>query len=402
MPTGFQPIERDVPTIVTGQRGPSDARTSVALKPDVQDKIVMVRPTAAPFTVLQTKVRERKSVSQWQHYWLEKDEMPRVARLSGAILVGATSLAVQAGHGARIPLNALVKNRTTREVILVIARTTDTCGTIVRGIGGINGAAMADGDELEILGTAHEDGAASQTAQSVVEVGEFNYTQILRQAIDFTGRQMNTDFFGGNDMANERAWAAIEFSKQIEKCSFFGHRSTRTGTNGKLQTTFGGLEFFIKSNVFDLNGNKPTLRMIDEWLEVAMKLGKGGNENGNGTKMLFCSARWLTEFDWFAKDRIETVPESTVFGLSVKRYVSSHGSILITKSPALEGGEQSGYAFLVDLNHVQGRYHQGRDTQVYKNRQANDIDGQKDEIIGDLGLQVEAEYAHGMLKGLPL
>jgi hypothetical protein len=399
MPPAFQPLERDVPTIVSGQRGPTDARTSVAVKPDVHDQLVMVRPRAAPFVVLTNKLRSAKPTTQWTAHWLEKDEMPRVARVSGAVTLGATTINVVAGQGTRVPVNGLLKNRTTREIVLVTAVSTDAL-TVVRSIGGINAATMDDGHELEILSTAHEDGAASQAAKSVVEAAEFNYCQIVRTATDFTGRQMNTDFFGGNDVSNERMWASIEHSKSLEKMYFFGHRATRTGANGKLQTMCGGLEYYIKSNVLDFNGNEPTLNAVDEWLEHAMKLGKGGTEDGEGKKVLFCSAKWLTRWDRFAKDRIQTVSQEEVFGLAVRRYISSHGEILITRSPALEGGEQSGYAFLVDLNHINRRPHQGRDTKLYKNRQNNDVDGEKDEYITDTTLQIELEFAHGLMKGI--
>ncbi len=402
MPTGFQPVERDVPTVVTGQRGPSDARAAIALKPDVADRVVMVRPTAAPFMVLSTKIRDKKPSTQWQYYWLEKDEMPSVVRVLGAQLIADTSIELVAGQGTRVPINALCKNRRTREVVLVLSQAVADTVVVVRAMGGVNAAEMADGDELEVLSTAHEDGAAAQAAKSVIEVGEYNFNQIERTAVDFTGRQMNTEFFGGNDMSNERAWAAIEHSKKLEKIAFYGVRSTRTGTNGKLQTTAGGLEYYLRSNVLDLNGNKPTLRMIDEWLEHVMKLGKGGNENGNGTKMAFCSARWLTEWDWFAKDRIQTVSGDKTFGLAIKKYESSHGTLLLTKSPALSGGDQGGYMFVVDLNHVSLRPHKGRDTQLYKNRQGNSVDGQMDEYITDFGIQIEAEWAHGLAKGLPV
>jgi hypothetical protein len=402
MPTGFAPQEREVPNVVTGQRGPADSRQAISIKPDVAEKVVLVRPTAAPFMVLANKLRETKPSTQWQYNWLTKDEMPRTVRVLGAQTIADTAIEFVPGHGLRIPTMGLLKNRRTREVILVTAQAVADTVTAVRAMGGVNANAMDDGDELEVLATAHEDGAAHQLERSVVETAEFNFNQIVRTGISFTGRQMNTDFFSGSDVASERAWAAIEHSKSLEKTAFFGVRSTRAGANGKLQTTCGGLEYFIKTNILDLGGNAPSLRTIDEWLEWAMRLGKGGNEDGNATKMLFHSGRWGTTWDWFGKDRIQTVSEEKVFGLSVRKYISTHGTLLLTKSPSLEGGEQSGYAFLVDLNHVSLRPHQGRNTKLYKNRQNPDVDGEMDEYITDFGLQVEAEYAHGLIKGLPL
>jgi hypothetical protein len=397
----FVPPARDVPTTVSGYRAPNDSVTSTRLKPDVQQEIAWYFPSAAPFTALSTKVRKRRTVSQYQFYWLEKDIYPRIMSPANAYPTGAeTSVDVAAGQGARLAANALLMNRRTREQILVTAVSTDTL-TVVRGIGdGGTGQPILATDDLELQAFIYEDGSDVGTSKTVIESAEYNLTEIIRTPFAFTGRQINTDLYGGKDPAIEQKWAGIEHTKSIENRCFFGKRHSRTGAGGKLQTFCGGLEYYIKTNVWDLNGQTPTERSFVEYLEYAMQLGRGGTNEGSGTKYLFGSRRWMTEIEFWAKDRIEYRPMDKTGGLKLGRYETTHGTIMLVTNPLFDG-EHGGFAFLVDMNHVRLVNHQGRATKLLKNRQGNGIDGKIHEYLSDISCQVELEAAHGILKGLP-
>ena len=86
-----------------------------------------------------------------------------------------------------------------------------------------------------------------------------------------------------------------------------------TGTH--IRSMSGGLEYFIKSNYWNLAGKRPTERAFVEFLEEAMRWGKGGRQNGSGVKWLFHSARWGTEIEFWAKDRLEMKTLEKVMGL---------------------------------------------------------------------------------------
>lgn len=394
---GFTPAVRPDPTMVTSLRDPGTT-VGQRLIADVKDEIVLVLPKATPYTLLMKKYRKRQ-VTQYSYDWLEKDEYPSIADVSGTQTSDDTSVEVATGQGTRIPKHALLLNRRTREVILVTAVSTDTL-TVVRGIGGVQ-EAMDSGDKLELLNTAHEDGNSRGDLKSIKEDRYFNYTQIIRTAYGFTGRQENTSMYGGKDPKTERAWQAIEHAKQIEKMLLFGRRHTRTGANGKLQTMSGGLEFFIKTNVWDLNGTEPTADQIVEVLEEFMKHGRGGYLGGERKKFLFASPRWCSKFAKIAHKDIEYRPADTTLGIRIGQLQSPHGDVMVVHDPLLTGPEHGGWAFLVDPNHTFYVYHQGRDTKLLDNRQANDVDGSEEEYLSDCGSQVELEFAHGIWKGLP-
>jgi hypothetical protein len=92
----------------------------------------------------------------------------------------------------------------------------------------------------------------------------------------------------------------------------------------------------------------------------------------------------------------------------VQTYYSPHGTLNIVKHNLLEG-EQSGNAYVVDFvaGNVQYRYLDGsgapggsRDTRLYTDRQNPGTDGQRDEIISEVGLQCGLPKTGGRLTGV--
>lgn len=395
---GFTAVPRTDPTLVAGMRDPGST-TSQRIIADVKDEIALYMPSANPVTTITSHLRRKREATQFQYDWLTKDEFPRNSTLSAGVTSGATALVLAAGHGDRVAANYVLLNKRTREHVLVTLVATDTL-TVVRGIGGVQEAMNAN-DILEFQRAVFEDGAGIGTLKSIKEDREFNYTEIIRTPFGFTGRQKNTSMYGGKDPMTERKWQGIEHAHSIENMLLFGRRHSRTGTGGKLQTFSGGIEYFLRSNIWDLNGNIPTERAFIEWLEVAMLYGRGGNLDGTQTKYLFCSARWLTVIEQWARDKIEYRPIDKRVGLKVGFFDTAHGTVVLVKQP-LFVGDHGGLAMLLDMNHVRYVNHQGRDTKLMEGRQANDVDGEQEEYLTDCGLELELEAAHSMVKGLPL
>lgn len=394
---GFTPAARSEPTIVTTLRDPG---TTVGQRviADVRDQLVLVRPSAAPFTFFTKRFRKRE-VHQYSYDWLTKDAHPHSATVASAATSGGTSIVVSSGEGTRFPVNALVLNRNTRERFLVTAITTDTL-TATRGIGS-TAQAMSAGDPLEILNTGHEDGASRGDLKSTKEEREWNMTQIVRNAYGWTGRQMNTSMYGGSDVKTERAAQAVEHAMAIENMLLFGTRHTMTGANGKLQTFSGGAEYFIKTNIWDVQGNEPSGDLIVEVLEEFLRHGKGGYEQGMTKKKFgFFSPRWMTKLSKLKSSHLEMTVKDTSWDIRIVELVTPHGTLMCIEDPILSGPEHGGWGFIIDPNHCFYVYHKGRDTKLLDNRQANDVDGEIEEYLTDCGSEIQLEFAHGIWKGL--
>jgi hypothetical protein len=394
----FTPAPRTAPTMVTDQRDYINT-TSQRIKADVKDKIVFWEPEAAPLTVMTKRLNKTREVSQYQFDMLEKEPLPRLVTVSGAQTSGDTSVELTSGHGGRVAKYYTLRNMRTGEVVWCSSVSTDTL-TVTRGIGGYADS-MADGDVLEITGSAYEDGSSKGTFKSVKETRNYNYTQIIRTGYGFTGRQMETGLYGGKDPMTERKAQAIEHRKSIEKTMIWGQRHTTTGPNGKTLSFMGGLNAAIQTNVWNCGGNEPTERQFNEMLEHVFRHGEGGNVFGPGNKIMMASPRWQTIIESWGRDKVRYTQGESTLGLKVGKYESVHGVLSIVRQP-LFVGKDAQFAFILDPNHMWYVYHQGRDTKLIENIQANDVDGAEEEYLTDCSAEYNLEAAFARLENIPV
>lgn len=392
----FTPTPRAAASIVTGLRGPEQHETGIVI-PDVQDVIVHYQPDAVPFQTLITRIRDKKSTTQYRFDWIEADEYPRELELTGAALVADTTLDVTAGDEARVAANYILLNTRTGEQVSVDS-TSSGVVTVTRDIGDTGQVDMVAGDRLVFTRPVYEDGADVGTLKTQLDTLKFNYTETIRTPFGFTGRDIVTELYGGRDPKNKVRTMSVEHRKSIELAAFTGARRTITGTH--IRSLTGGVKWWINSNVWDISSTGTVSeRAFVEFLEEGMRWGKGGHQNGSGIKYLFCSRRWLTEINFWGHDRIRFKAVDKELGLNFAQYESPHGKVFLVPTPTLDQAMPDS-AFLLDLNHIRYRFLQERDTRLLKDRGGNGIDGETHEYMTDFGLQVELEASHSYLKGL--
>lgn len=389
-------IPRAEPTSVSGVRYADDSSAKVIAQ--VQNSIVKLYPSATPLTVLRSRVGQRRETGYYKFEWQEVDKQPRKITLAAAATPSGTTLTTVTGDYIKIAANYVFVNTRTREQVLFTTdgESDDSTAAVVRGIGG-GAAAMNAGDVLEFLAPIHPEGDTLGTIKSVKEDLLYNYTEIIRTPMGWTGRTANTSYYGGSDPRNVRARTAIEHRISIEMRGFFGKRHSRTVSGSQIQTFTAGAEYWLTSHVWDLDGKALTERGLVEWQEEVMAMGDGGYINGRGVKWMFAGNAPMTEIEFFARDKLRYQPLSSKIGMKAAQFMSTHGTLNIIRHPQFSG-EHAGWAFVGDLNHVKYVYHRGRDTRILENREANDFDGAKHEFFTDCGWQWELQNAHGYLK----
>ena len=389
-------IERDEPSILSGTKLVDDSDIKVI--PEVMDTIIKIFPSATPLTVLSTRKQSRKrQVGYYKFEHLEKDKYPRKVTVNTQSAAGSTTIVVDTGDYEKLAKNYVLLNTRTREqVVLTENPSSVTLSNVVRAIGG-GGAIMNVGDTLLIQAPIHQEADTLGTIRTVLENKIYNYTEIIRTPMGWSGRTANTNYYGGSDPEHVRSATAIEHRISIENRAFFGKRHTRTTSDSKLQTFTGGLEYWIASHEWDLDGNTMTERGLVEWMEDVMALGDGGYINGPGVKWLFAGNSILTEIEFFARDKLRYEPLSSKIGMKAASFHSTHGTLNIMRHPQFVG-EHSGLGFVVDMNHVRYAYYKNRDTMLLKDRHARSFDGSEEEYLTDCGWQIEEQFAHGIIK----
>lgn len=387
------------PTLVSGYRAVGDI-VSTRIKPDVADQIFSYQPNSTAVTLLTTKAKPKRIVSQYQYYILQKDRYPVRDRINLAAGYDADDVAIVVDNGGRFYAGAIVRNTRTDERFRVTSVSTNTL-TVVRNLGS-TAAPMNNNDEIEIIGDAYSETDDVRSAVSVQEAAIFNYTQTFRTPFSFGGREMNTDMYGGKDMTTEQKWQASEHAQKIERALWWGVRATFTdGTTNRTNTTTGGILYYTQNaNEWDINGIAFNRRNLVEYMEEIMRFGRGGR-GGKKTKWFFGASRFMTEIESWEESKLRYVPSAKVFGLKVARYQTFHGDLLLVDHPLFEG-DNANKAFVLDINHIRYVEHQGRGTRLLRNRQGNGIDGVTHEFRTDAGLELQLPFAHGYIHGLAL
>lgn len=388
----FNPNARTAPSTISGSRG-HEQLNAARIVVDMQDEILLFQPEATPLLTLTAKMRRKREAVNPLFEWLEKDEYPRSLTVTADYDSDDTSISVTVGHEARVFANAVVQNTRTGELILVGGTSSGSLTSLTRGIGGGQSDGFV-GDTLLFVFNAVEDGADTPAQRSIQEFNLSNRTQIVRTAFGFTGRDLVVELYGGRDEMTETKWQSIEHKRSIEYLMMFGKKHLITGTH--QQGFSDGLDNRIATNRWNIASTDLTEEAWIAFLEEGLKWGKGGNQNGKGTKYLLCSSQWLSKLNGFARDRLQYRVLDESIGFSAMEYVSPHGRVMMLHSPLLDYYHPE-RAYLVDLNHVRYVYLRGRDTKLHYDRQGNGIDGKINEYISDVGSQTEFEHSHSAL-----
>lgn len=395
------------PTIVTTQSGNYNVQ-SAQRKYDVSKSIARYMPDAAPFTVL-LKNLNSASVIDTTFKILQEQPQPWADACNGAV-AAATTTTVNVDHGSYFKASDLVKNERTGEIFKVSSVSSNAL-TVIRGYGTTSAAAMNDNDPLRILGGAYEDGSAASAYRMVKVDSNTNYTQRFKEAIKLPDTIMNTDLYGEPELNRLRKSKGIAHLVKIENALLFGEKAIyNPASSGSYATseeevrTTGGILSWLSSNVKTLGdgslsgGGTLTEADFNYWLEDVMKY---PGDKASSKRTLFASPRFCSVIDGWGRDKLQTVPSDETYGIAVREYKSSHGTINIIKHPLLDGSYYGSYGIIVDMSNVGYRYLQNLDTKLYvdiSNRATTS--GQVDQYESECGLYLALEAVHGVIKGV--
>lgn len=396
------------PTIVSTQSGYENVQ-SAQRKYDVSKSIARYMPDAAPFTVL-LKNLNSASVIDATFKILEEQPQPWADAINKVGGYTATATSIIVDNGAYFKDQDLIKNERTGEIIKVnAAPTTNTLGTVIRGYGTTSAAIINNNDPLRILGGAFEDGSAASAYRMVKVDSRTNYTQRFKEAIKLPDTIMNTDLYGEPELNRLRKSKGIAHLIKIENALLFGEKaqyntsSTNATSEEELRTT-GGLLSWISSNIKTLGngtlsgGGALTESDFNTFLEDVMKY---PGSVSSAKRTLLASPRLCSVIDGWGRDKLQTLPTTETYGIAVKQYISSHGTLNIIKHQLLGGNYYGSYGVIVDMSSVGYRYLRNLDTKLYVDISTRALtSGQVDQYESECGLYLALEALHAVIKGV--
>jgi len=362
---------------------------------DMDDVIAYLDPDTSQFTTMLMRVA-RRAAEATKVEWLEDELFPRLSSvLSGGATDGAT-ITVNTGEGAYFRANDVVRNARTGVAFKVTSVAGDVL-TIGNHLGRVAFAAHAASDQLLITGNTSAQGASLGTRLITKRVAQFNYTGIQRNPYGFTRSLMASRLYGGPEPMKERKKKGVEHKRAIEYTLFWGVRSLDL-TGAQPSGSSGGIFEYVTTNVQNAAGTL-TKTLLDTYM-------RGFLQHGEQNGVLFVSPVVAQAISGFLRDAWNpTTVETRLWGAKVDGFISGAYGFqvpVIVKRDwndfSTASGQYGGWAFYVNMDNIQ--LNTLRNTELLKDRQANDADSYDEEYLTEFTLKVQHERTFGIITGV--
>lgn len=218
----------------------SDQFPTSMVKPSFAAAITRFMPNGqAPLFGL-TSMMKTETATQREHGFFTKTMLFPAFTLNGAIADGTTNTFTVVSTANILP-NMIMQASSTRENVVIDAVLSPTQVRVIRGVGSIAAAAVADAIEWFQIGSAFEESSVRPNALNIQPVRVTNLTQIFRNTWALSETVRATMVIAGETNIQEsRQDCAAFHAADIEKSLFFGQKSQGT-RNGQPFRTMDGL-----------------------------------------------------------------------------------------------------------------------------------------------------------------
>lgn len=272
---------------------------------------------------------------------------------------------------------------------------------------------FAENTQGQVVGTAWAEGSNDPDGwQDQLSTNE-GYCQIFKTAIDtFSNTRLATKHRGISD-EYRRVWMEklMEHKMDIEHTMLFGVGSSdETAAAGPTRYSWGIMPYV------NAHGTTASFSYASSGYDDFMDFCQDffAPESGNSMDKLVLTSRnilnWANKLgsEGFLNNtvtsnsyRLDTQNIKGEFGHMVTKVNTIFGNLHFVQEPLLRNGFED-YAIAVDLKNVKYRPLAGngisRDTHIITNVQENSLDGRKDIILTEAGLEISLAETHAVLK----
>ncbi len=386
-------------TPIQGLRGTGEFGTDFRPK-NYRELFTLLEPNgSAPFNALLAMANsESTDDPEYKNFRDELPERTLQINMAGTTAAGITALVVDSDANTKfVVTGALLTNLTTGEVMRASADSSSlTAITVERNIGGTSHT-IADNASLAIIGFAAQEGATSPTAVSFDAVVASNYCQIFRTAFKVTNTLKSTYLRTGNKEDEVMTKGLRMHMMDIERAMIWGKKHEASGSSAQPTRYTGGLLNSLTTTI-DGNSGSYSNGVISED-NFDRELIENIFAFGSKQKVAFIGARVASNLQKIGKQRWSPTQVEGSYGVSMTRYATFAGDLLVHVHPQfrmIPGMENS--MLIVDFPFTRYRYLANRDTQLLRDRQANDEDAVKHEYLTECGLELLQDKVHAYVK----
>lgn len=335
------------------------------------------------------------------HQWLEDQLLPNTDVIDDdAIADPTTETVFTVASGSRFRVGDQIQVEGSREVMFVAGVSGDDL-TVVRGYGGTQAEAIADGDVIRILGNAALEGDAAPAARFTNRVRKTNYTQIFTAGVEVSGSQLAAQQVAiADEMDYQKQERLRELIRDLENCVINGvSAASNPQGDGSTRRTMKGIIPFIQTNAF-VNGQNDfpagsgtgSDELTEEQLNAALRL--IWEQSSGGVDTIVVSGFQKRRINSFITSGRSYDERSTRFRDLVSVYESDFGVCRVVLSRWVPADT----VLLLDSSRVEVLPLSGRS--FHFKRLASTGDREAGLIVGEYTLELRNENAHGLIRGL--
>ena len=311
---------------------------------------------------------------------------------------------------------------------LVATRSADGADAATKGFqtpGSSSKLRFDENFEGHVVGSAFAEGSTDPESWSDEFYNREGYCQIFKTSVPlFSGTALATRYRGvNNEYMRVYQEKLMEHKMDIENALLFGYGEVNETSTAQQRKTWGilpytevygkvktftyassGYDVFVDamSDIFDAESGAGGSKMVLASRSIMNWLNKLGGSSFLGNTMASGVGTSATGVPTSAPYGVSLDKGQSLFnGVNVTQVDTLYGTLNFVMEPLLRG-PWANHAIVVDLNNVSYRPLAGngesRDTQILTNIQNNDVDGRKDMILTEAGLEIQLPETHAILK----
>lgn len=313
----------------------------------------------------------------------------------------ATNLAKMLKAGDMLKVEAI---GSTAEVVYVVANPVSpwTSINVIRYWNSTNtGGTIAEDAVLRWVGSAYGAGTRAPLAVSRNPDKVTNYLQTFKETAKVTRHALHYETRPFKNLKTREKYLALErYVNKAEFALMMGEGVDTVDAEGNQLSTTKGITQLVTTNVTDFTSSGVDLDSLEDALETQFMY-------GSEEKLFICGNRALTianrvvARNTMATWALENVPKQEAYGLSLKRWYTPHGVLVLVPHKLLtQSALYKKWGFIMDPKYMEMAYLNGMYTKWYPNTELPDESAWKGYFEGVLGLSLALEETHGIFQGM--
>lgn len=383
----------------TGKATYSAGDTLPEIAEDVSDIIAIISPHETP--LLDHLGEPHRGATSTVHEWLEDALLPNTDAVDDQSISNAiTETTFTVENGDRFTIGDQIMLGGKAEVMLVTGVSGNDL-TVVRQYGGSTSAALADDDEIIILGNAALEGDDAPAVRFTNRVRKQNFTQIFTKAVEVSGSQSAVQSIGVEDELDYQKQERLrELLRDLENSVINGVAASSTPEgDSSTRRTMRGIQSFISTHLFEPGtgdmpdgGGAGSDELTEELLNAALRV--VWEQSAARIDTIVCNGFQKRKINEFIATNQRFTQGTDRFRQMVEVYESDFGVCRVVMSRYVPAGE----VLLLDSSRIDVLPLVGRSFQ-YKPL-ASTGDAERGQMLGEYTLEMRNEAAHAKLFSL--